>query len=225
MTARIRNSNNGTGSFKLKRSLVIDWTTEKSLTPETLVGNDGELDRAIIFGDPYSSETKGPITILKASFLYFRNSDVDLETSAGNQHKIVDGPFFKSKENNLPEELRSIASLGAWNNNLPANCHLILTIENLVPDNVYQIRCMFIDGKNKASPKLLLDPGNHEINYDRQHGVMAVGTFTSPDKKARIKIASGLGEAPHINAIVLRRVGYNPRATIAGLRTIYDSKR
>jgi hypothetical protein len=218
--ARIRKSD-GPGGLKFKRNLAIDWLVETELTVERVVGSDGDLICAVSFGDPCSSDTKGPISILETPFQYYQLSpDVFLESSTGNKHKLVDGPFFKLSKSDLTNELKSLASLGAWSFNLPPDCHLNLVLKNLVSDGVYQIRCMFIDGKNKVSPKLFLGPENHEINYDRQSGCIAVGTFTSPTTETIIKIASTTTTPPHINAVVLRRIGYNPRVGISGLRTI-----
>lgn len=224
-SARIRKSD-VSGGLKFKRNLTIDWLIETELKAETLVGSDGDLVYAISFGDPYSSDIKGPISVLETPFQYYRSSsDISLESSTGNRHKLTDGPFFKLLKSNLTNELKSLASLGAWNDNLPPDCHLNLTLKNLVSDGVYQIRCMFIDGKNKVSPRLFLGPGNHEINYDRPAGCIAVGTFTAPEIETIIRIASGSEAPPHINAIVLRRVGHNPRVGISRLRTIFSSKR
>jgi len=223
-TARIRKSE-GLGGLRFRRNLAIDWEVEQALSAETIIGDGGDLIHAIVFGDPYSSDAKGPISLLEIPFMYFKSSAVSLETSAGNKHKIVDGPFFKSKVSDQSDNFKSLISLGAWSTNLPADCHLDLVVKNLVPDNVYQIRCVFIDGKNKVSPRLFLGPGNHEINYDRGQGVVAVGTFIAPDASVNIRIASGSTEPPHINAVVLRQTGYSPRTTITGLRTIYGSKR
>ncbi len=224
---RIRKAGNAdsSGGLKFRRNLNIDWSIETELTSDTIVGNEGALVQAITFGDPYSSDARGPISIADVQFQYFKLlKNVNLESSSGLAHKVVDGPFFKLRESNFTPAVNSLASLGAWVNNLPSSSHLNMTIGELVPDGVYQVRCIFVDGKNKVSPKLFLGTEGYEINYNRQKGCVVAGIFTANDRSITIRIASKTIEPPHINAVVLRRIGYNPRTTASLLRTISDLK-
>ena len=222
MGARIRKV--GKGGLRFRRALSVDWEIEQ-LTPENIVGSEGTIVQSTVFGDPYSSDARGPISILGLDFPYFKNlPTVGLEASTGIVHKISDGPFFKQRDSNLPPEIKSLISLGAWTNNLPPGESLNLQVAGLTPDNVYQIRCIFADGKNKTSPSIALEPGNHVFTYDRQSGCVAVGTFTAPTEEITIKIVSMAAEPPHINAMVLRNIDINPRIVLSQLRTIAGPK-
>lgn len=213
----------GNGGLKFKRSLSIDWATV-DLSPENLVGSDGILVHAITFGDPYASNTRGPISILNISFCFFKTlSNINLTSSTGRIHKIIDGPFFKLYDQTL-DNFKSLMSLGAMTNNLPQEEWLDLTIKNLTPDKVYQINCAFFDEKKKASPLVTLNPGDHQIAYDRQQGCIAIGVFTAPTEEITIKISSLSIESPHINALVLREIGDNPRTTASRIKTIAGLK-
>jgi len=219
--ARLRKT--GNGGLKFKRSLSIDWVTA-DLSPENLVGSDGILVHAIIFGDPYASNIKGPISILDISFCFFKtSSNINLASSTGRTHKIVDGPFFRLYDQTI-DNFKSLMSLGATAHNLPQEEWLDLTIKNLKPDKVYQINCAFFDEKNKVSPLITLNPGNHQIAYDRQQGCIAIGVFTAPTEEITIKISSLSIESPHINALVIREIGDNPRVVISRIKTIAHLK-
>lgn len=223
MTARFRNRE-GSGGLRFRRSLAINWTIEPNVTSESVVGKEGDLIHAIVFGDPYASFLCGPIALDETNFSYYKlAAHCDLQSSL-REHKLVDGPFFKPRESSQAPELKALSSLGAWVNNLPMGSSLILSVTNLVPDNVYQIRCMFIDGKNKVSPKFILEPGNYEVEYDRQKGCVVVGEFTAPSDKISIKITSTTNEPPHINAMTMRIIDNNPRVVLSGLRTIAGLK-
>jgi len=225
MTVRILNRN-GSGGLRFKRNLTIKWTVEQNVSAESIIGTNGKLVHAITFGDPYASPLQGPIILEETCFTYYKlTKHCNLQSSL-RDCKIVDGPFFKSKESEqINSEIKALSACGAWADNLPSDSFLTLNITNLIPDNVYEIRCMFVDGKNKVSPRFILDPGNYEVEYDRQNGCIVIGKFTAPTDQISIKIKSTTNQPPHINAMTMRTIDNNPRVTLSELRTIVASKR
>ena len=211
MGARIRNVSGG--SIKFRRKLSIAWDSEEINSEYSILGDDGILEKAIIFGDT-STLTNDPIILNDVEFTYFKRGAASITSSTGRLHKVVDGPFFKSiNQNEISPSLKILTSVGSWIPNLPAEEEMIIRINDLTLDGIYEVRCVFSDGKNSGSKDISINLEERMI-LPFANGTVTKGQFISSENSLRLAIKSNDNFPPFINAITLRRLGHEPRATI-----------
>ena len=201
---KIKSSGVSKGGLKFRRNLSIEWNSVL-LSSENILGSEGKLEKAIIFGDPHAINSSSAIQDVE--FSYYATCSANVVSSTGRQHKAVNGPFFKSGYPSLSEEEQKLFSLGSWIPNLPTEGSMFVELDDLTPDVVYEIRCIFADEKCKGSNKMLLLPGEHEFGG----GNIVIGRFTAPEKLVKIEIKSLDNRQPYINSIIVRSVDYAAR--------------
>lgn len=202
--------------IKLRRNLSIEWYNEELIETNILKIN-GDFNRAITFGDPNIVNPQSHISFSNINFNSFKlNNLTSLESSTGKLHKVIDGPFFNLKSNTLThtEDFFNLTTLGSWIPNLPPSEALLLKVSELTPDNVYQIRCIFFNGKNKGTSKVILTPDHHELEINNTTGIIAIGTFIAPIESIIIQIRSEDSKPPFINAMTLHTIGKNSRNNV-----------
>lgn len=211
MGARIRNVSGG--SIKFRRKLNIKWELEEITSESSVIGDDGTVEKAIAFGDPLTL-TKDPLILNDTEFFYFRREgSTSISSSTGRLHKVVDGPFFKSfNQSDISERSKILTSLGAWIPNLPNEEELIVKVDDIAADGVYEIRCIFSDGKSVGSKDISINSGERLV-LPFDGGTVLKGQFISPESSLKLAIKSNDQLPPFINAIVMKRLGHTPRTT------------
>jgi len=211
VTLRTRSS----GGFKLRRNLKPEWRTEVFESKENVFGSSGELNRAILFGDPNAVGIQSTsIVVAGVEFTNFKTIDKRmLQSSAGVTYKPTDGPFFTSPYGSANPEIYALTTLGAWLQNAPTDIGLVIKLDNLESDGVYEIRLIF-SNEEEASNKLVITPNDYEIDTSNSIAQIVVGKFIAPKEASEFTIKSADGKPPFINAMILRKIGFAPRLTM-----------
>lgn len=208
VTLRTRKS----GGFRLRRNLKPEWRTEPFESKDNVFGTDGEFDRAVLFGNPGAVGLQGSsISVAGIEFIDFRTIDRKmLQSSAGISYKVTDGPFFTSPFGNANPEIHALTTLGAWLQNAPEDTGLVINLNDLEEDGVYEIRLIF-SNEEKASQRLLITPNDYIVDTSSSIAQIVIGKFIAPREETIITIKSTDGLPPFVNAMVLRKVGFAPR--------------
>jgi hypothetical protein len=201
---RFRRSGAG-GGLKLRRKLAVDWRIEGDVEEASAPGGEGIVALAVAFGDPRAVGA-GALELGGVGLQpWGRVDEVDLRASTRLGGDVVDGPFFGP---------RNALGLGAWVPNLPSGESLHVDLSGLTPDEVYQVRFVFHDAKGRGTGAPTVSPGEFRAELVPGRVSVVVGTFVAPTDRATLTIGSADGRPPFVNAMVLRRVGSQPRARI-----------
>jgi len=201
--------------IKFRRKLNIEWNSKNLESENDVNGNEGTLDRAIIFANLKTNVTD-PSTLLidKVEFSSFKEKNIKaLRSSTGNTHKITDGPFFRSNSN-FQKDLNKLSTLGGWVSNLPKDENLILRIDSLKADVIYEIRLIFSRGKKGCSENITLNSGDCTLDLSIEENQVAIGRFIAPSEAIELTIGSSDNNPPFINALVVRQIGFSPRMSM-----------
>lgn len=198
--ARLRRT--GSGGIKFKRKLSVDWIQQTITSESDVTGEEGTLERAYSFG------ADKPFYIGDV----FMNPAPDnvVLSSTGRVHKTASGPFFRSQDCNFSEPLTKVTTFGTWCPNLPIEEKLFIILNNLTTDGVYEARLTFSNGKKNGASKISIDD-SPLINIETNPGSVVVARFVAAEKDTKISIKSLDGLPPFINALVLRKLGTDPR--------------
>lgn len=200
----------GSGGIKFRRNFSIEWSCLFLISEKDAVGEDGNLIIANCFGLNSQQE----ISSLEATFK--SPSQEVVFSSAGREHKVVSGPFFKS-QSGYSGSLDIITTYGAWCPTLPTGQHLYVS-QHVEIDGVYEARLIFSSGKKNGSSSLII---NDEINVDMTDGSsrVVVGRFIATKSDVSFSIKSTDAKPPLINAFILRKIGTAPRIDASILLT------
>ena len=197
------------GSLKFKRSLNIVWELSLTLEESSIIGHEGELERAVVFADPLQISHEG-IELSGTKFRMHSKTE-NIVSSVGRAHKIVHGPFFKSENGNLSEQILKLTSMGAWSPGLPKGESLNVTISNLSIDHEYEIRLTFSHGKKNGSRSIMIGPNDFEAKLSDSYVNIVIGKFVANTSVLDLKIKSTDEGQPFINSLVLRKLRFLPR--------------